>query len=244
VDTSGAAIGQVNGLSVITLGGYRFGHPMRITATTRIGGGDVVDIEREVELGGAIHSKGVMILSSALASRYAPDTPLSMHGSIVFEQSYGGVEGDSASVAELCALLSSLSRVPILQNLAVTGSVSQLGEVQAIGGVNEKIEGFFAVCKARGLDGSHGVVIPRDNVKHLMLRKDVIAAVEEGLFHVYAVSRIDEAIELLTGIDAGKRDEHGAFPVGTVNHAVERQLVDYANKRQDFGNRAANDDAA
>jgi lon-related putative ATP-dependent protease len=235
IDTDGACVGQVNGLSVVDLGDYRFGHPVRITATTRIGTGDVVDIEREVELGGAIHSKGVLILSSALTSRYAQETPLSLHASIVFEQSYGGVEGDSASVAELCALLSSISKVPIRQNLACTGSINQLGRVQAVGGVNEKIEGFFEICRQRGLDGSHGVIIPRDNIKHLMLREDVVDAVREKKFMVYAVETIDEAVELLTGQTAGQRGPDGEFPPDSVNRKVEKQLVRYAKKRKHFG---------
>lgn len=234
IDTSGEDVGQVNGLSVIELGGFRFGHPVRITATTRIGSGDVVDIEREVELGGAIHSKGVLILSAALSARYAPDTPLSLHGSIVFEQSYGGVEGDSASVAELCALLSSLSGVPIKQSIACTGSINQLGRVQAVGGVNEKIEGFFETCRKRGLDGSHGVIIPADNVKHLMLREEVVEAVREESFTVYAVKHIDEAIAILTGMDAGQRDADGEFQPGTVNRRVEDQLLSYATSRKEF----------
>ncbi len=234
IDTDGERVGQVNGLSVIELAGVRFGHPVRITATTRIGSGEVVDIEREVELGGAIHSKGMMILSSALAARYAPDTPLSLNGSVVFEQSYGGVEGDSASVAEFCALVSSLSGVPIRQNLAVTGSVNQHGRVQVVGGINEKIEGFYDVCKARGLDGSQGVVIPADNVKHLVLREDVIDAVTGGRFAVFAVTDVDEAVTLLTGVEAGIRDADGNFPEGTVNHGVEEQLIAYAEARKRF----------
>ena len=224
VDTDGKQVGQVNGLSVAQLGDFRYGHPVRITATTRMGTGEVVDIEREVKLGGAIHSKGVLILSSALTSRYAREIPLSLHASIVFEQSYGGVEGDSASVGELCALLSSLSGVPILQNIAVTGSINQLGRVQVVGGVNEKIEGFFDLCRCRGLDGSHAVVIPRDNVKHLMLRQDVVEAVRKGEFTVYGVRQLDEAIALLTGIDAG-----------SVNRKVEEQLLRYASLRKQFG---------
>jgi lon-related putative ATP-dependent protease len=235
IDTSGACVGQVNGLSVTDLGEFRYGHPVRITATTRVGTGDVVDIEREVELGGAIHSKGMMILSSALSARYAPDLPLSLRGSVVFEQSYGGVEGDSASVAELSALLSSLSRLPIRQDIAVTGSVNQLGRVQAIGGVNEKIEGFFDVCRERGLDGSHGVIIPRDNVKHLMLREDVVDAVRRDEFRIYAVRSVDEAITILTGVNAGERGEDGSFPEGSVNALVEQQLVEYATARKSFG---------
>ncbi len=234
IDTAGERVGQVNGLSVVDLGEYRFGHPVRITATTRVGTGDVVDIEREVELGGAIHSKGVMILSSALSARYAPDTPLSLHASVVFEQSYGGVEGDSASVAELSALMSSLANVPIRQNIACTGSINQLGRVQAVGGVNEKVEGFFEICAERGLDGSHGVIIPADNVKHLMLREDVVAAVRDGRFGVFAVRTIDEAIEVLTGMAAGERAEDGQFPPGTVNRLIEEQLVRYAGRRKRF----------
>ena len=242
IDTSGSCVGQVNGLSVIDLGEFRYGHPVRITATTRIGTGEVVDIEREVELGGAIHSKGMLILSSALTARYSPETPLSLYGSVVFEQSYGGVEGDSASVAELCALLSSLARVPILQNLAVTGSLNQLGRVQVVGGVNEKIEGFFRVCKARGLDGSHGVIIPRDNVKHLMLRQEVIDAAAAEQFTVYAVKHVDEALSILTGCEAGQRDEAGKFPEGSVNGKVEQQLIRYATLRQEFGEKAGKDE--
>ena len=242
IDTSGECVGQVNGLSVTDLGDFRYGHPVRITATTRIGTGDVVDIEREVELGGAIHSKGMMILSSALSARYAPDLPLSLRGSVVFEQSYGGVEGDSASVAELSALLSSLSRLPIRQCIAVTGSINQLGRVQAIGGVNEKIEGFYDVCRERGLDGSHGVIIPHDNVKHLMLREDIVDAVKQDAFHIFAVRHIDEAISILTGVDAGERAEDGSFPEGSVNALVERQLVKYATARKSFAREAVQDD--
>jgi lon-related putative ATP-dependent protease len=235
IDTSGEKVGQVNGLSVVDLGEFSFGHPMRITATTRIGTGDVLDVEREVELGGAIHSKGMMILSSALSSRYAPDQPLSMHGSVVFEQSYGGVEGDSASVAELCALMSSLSGISIKQNLAVTGSINQHGRVQVVGGINEKVEGFFEICKTRGLDGSHGVIIPRENVKHLMLQEEVVEAVQQGQFSVYAVQNIDEAITIITGTEAGERDEEGNFPAESVNGKVEEQLIRYAMLRKKHG---------
>ncbi len=234
IDTAGSCVGQVNGLSVVDLGDARFGHPVRITATTRIGTGDLVDIEREVDLGGAIHSKGVLILSSALSARYAPETPLSLQGSIVFEQSYGGVDGDSASVAELCALVSSIAKVPLRQNVACTGSINQLGRVQAVGGVNEKIEGFFDICKERGLDGSHAVVMPRDNVKHLMLREDVVEAVRRDEFRVFAIETIDEAIEVLTGETAGERDADGQFPAGSVNRKVEDQLVRYAQQRRQF----------
>lgn len=243
IDTAGACVGQVNGLAVSELGEYSYGHPVRITATTRVGTGEVVDIEREVELGGAIHSKGMMILSAALSARYAPDVPLSLHGSVVFEQSYGGVEGDSASVAELCALLSSLSGVPVRQSFAVTGSINQLGRVQVVGGINEKIEGFFDVCKERGLDGSHGVVIPQGNVKHLMLREDVVEAVRNGQFAVYAAADIDEAATILTGVDAGQRDGDGKFPEATVNRRVEDRLIAYAQSRKDFSDHEADDEA-
>lgn len=242
IDTAGECVGQVNGLSVVDLGDFRYGHPVRITATTHLGTGDVVDIEREVELGGAIHSKGVLILSAALSSRYAPEVPLSLHGSIVFEQSYGGVEGDSASVAELCALLSSLSRVPIRQNIAVTGSVNQLGRVQVVGGINEKIEGFFDVCSKRGLDGSHGVIIPRDNVKHLMLRDDVVDAVAAGKFSVLAVEHVDEALSLLTGVEAGERGDDGEFPKDSLNGKVEAKLVRYAGLRKSYTESAGTND--
>ncbi|MDH3350894.1 MAG: AAA family ATPase [Gammaproteobacteria bacterium] len=242
IDTDGACTGQVNGLSVTDLGEFRFGHPVRITATTRIGSGRVVDIEREVELGGPIHSKGVMILAAALSSRYAREVPLSLHANIVFEQSYGGVEGDSASVAELCALLSSLADVPIRQNLAITGSTDQLGRIQVIGGVNEKIEGFFDLCKERGLDGNHGVIIPRDNVKHLMLREDVVAAVEREQFNIFAVKRVDEALTLLTGVEAGQRDDAGEFPEDSVNARVEKQLIRYAGLRKTFAEGSKGDE--
>jgi lon-related putative ATP-dependent protease len=234
VDTDGECVGQVNGLSVLEIGEFMFGHPVRITATTRLGSGKVVDIEREVELGGAIHSKGVMILASVLSSRFALEVPLAVQANIVFEQSYGGVEGDSASVAELCALLSSISRVPIKQNIAVTGSINQLGRVQVVGGINEKVEGFFEICKRRGLDGTHGVIIPRDNVKHLMLREEIVQAVNAGQFSVYAVKDIDEAVTLLTGIEAGKRDAEGHFPEGSVNAKVDEQMIRYATLRRDF----------
>ncbi|MBM4092449.1 MAG: ATP-dependent protease [Planctomycetes bacterium] len=232
IDTGGACVGQVNGLSVIQMGDFAFGQPSRITATARLGKGEVVDIEREVKLGGSIHTKGVLILSSFLANRFAQTRPLSLSASLAFEQSYGMVDGDSASVAELCALLSALSGIPIRQSLAVTGSVNQRGQVQPIGGANAKIEGFFDVCSARGLTGEQGVLIPSTNVRHLMLRKDVVAAVEAGQFHVYAVETVDEAISLLTGVPAGEPDEQGAFPAGTVNHGVAARLDDLFRIRQ------------
>ncbi len=234
IDTSGEKVGQINGLSVVELGDHAFGHPTRITARARVGKGEVVDIEREVELGGPIHSKGVLILAGLLGARYAPRVPLSLSASIVFEQSYGGVEGDSASLAELCALLSAIADVPIKQGLAVTGSVNQHGEIQPIGGVNEKIEGFFDVCRERGLTGEHGVLIPRGNVQHLMLRTDVIAAVVERRFHVHAVSHVDEAIALLTGRAAGARGRDGAFPAGSVNALAEARLAMFAEDARRF----------
>jgi lon-related putative ATP-dependent protease len=238
IDTEGERIGQVNGLSVIGLANFSFGHPSRITARIRLGKGEVIDIEREVELGGPIHSKGVLILSSFLGSRYAAEHPLSLSASLVFEQSYGGVEGDSASSAELYALLSALSGLPILQSLAVTGSVNQHGQIQAIGGVNEKIEGFFDLCKARGHLNRQGVLIPSSNVRHLMLRQDVVDAVRAGTFHVYAVETIDQGIEILTGIPAGERDAAGQFPEGSVNQKVEARLIELAEKRLAAGRQA------
>jgi predicted ATP-dependent protease len=235
IDTDGARAGQVNGLSVIELGGLAFGRPTRITCQTRPGGGKVVDIEREVELGGPIHSKGVLILSGFLAGRYALDAPMSLFASLVFEQSYGGVEGDSASSAELYALLSALAQAPLRQDLAVTGSVNQLGVVQAIGGVNEKIEGFFDICAARGLTGKQGVLIPGANVQHLMLREDVVRACADGRFAVYPIAAIDEGIALLTGLEAGERQADGSFPAGSLNRRVEDRLRAFAEIRKNFG---------
>lgn len=235
IDSDGVRTGQINGLSVTELGGFSFGRPTRITCQVRPGSGKVVDIEREVELGGPLHSKGVLILSGFLAGRYALDTPMSLFASLVFEQSYGGVEGDSASSAELYALLSALADVPLRQDLAVTGSVNQHGEIQAIGGVNEKIEGFFDICAKRGLTGKQGVLIPRANVQHLMLRKDVVAACAEGRFGVYPIASIFDGIALLTGLSAGERDADGNYPSGTVNRRVEDQLRAFANIRRNFG---------
>jgi lon-related putative ATP-dependent protease len=235
IDTTGSKIGQVNGLSVLELGGFRFGRPTRITCRVRPGGGKVVDIEREVELGGPLHSKGVLILSGFLAGRYALDAPMSLFASLVFEQSYGGVEGDSASSAELYALLSALAELPLRQDLAVTGSVNQHGDVQSIGGVNEKIEGFFDICRARGLTGSQGVLIPHSNVQHLMLRQDVLDACATGQFAVFPVRSIDEGIALLTGRPAGQRENDGQFDDGSVNRLVEDRLNGYATIRRSFG---------
>jgi predicted ATP-dependent protease len=225
ISTEGEEVGQINGLSVMQLGDYAFGHPSRITARVRLGKGEVVDIEREIELGGPIHSKGVLILSGFLSGRYCPDQPLSLSASLVFEQTYGGVEGDSASSAELYALLSALSGIPLKQSFAVTGSVNQLGKIQAIGGVNEKIEGFFEVCRNHGLTGEQGVLIPGANVRHLMLRKDVVDAVNQGKFHIHAVDTIDEGIEILTGVPAGERDNKGDYPPESLNYSVEQKLA-------------------
>ena len=225
IDTAGARTGQVNGLSVVQLGELAFGHPSRLTARVRLGKGEVLDIQREVELSGPIHSKGVLILAGFLGARYCAERPLALSASLVFEQTYGAVEGDSASSAELYALLSALAEAPIKQALAVTGSVNQHGEVQAIGGVNEKIEGFFDICRSRGLTGEQGVLIPAANAKHLMLRQDVIEACEQGKFHVYPVTTVDEGIELLTGIAAGARDGDGRFPEGSINRRVEERLA-------------------
>jgi predicted ATP-dependent protease len=238
IDTEGAVAGQVNGLAVVSLGETRFGKPSRISARTRVGRGKIIDIEREVELGGPLHSKGVLILSSFLASRYGGDSPVSLSASLVFEQSYGGVEGDSASSAELYALLSALSGCPIRQRFAVTGSVDQFGRVQAIGGVNEKIEGFFDVCSAKGLTGDQGVLIPEANVQHLNLRADVVEAVEAGRFGVYPVAQVDEGIALLTGVEAGAPGPDGSFPAGSVNARVAATLEDYAEAMLAYARRA------
>ncbi len=236
VQTDGECIGQVNGLSVSGLGAIAFAFPTRITATTRLGDGEVIDIQREVELSGPIHSKGVMILAAFLAARYSSDRPHSLGASIVFEQTYGPVDGDSASAAELCALLSSLGQFPLRQSLAVTGAVDQHGAIQPIGAVNEKIEGFFDLCKARGLTGRQGVIIPAANVKHLMLRADVVAAVAAGDFSVFSVSKIDQALELLGGTPAGEADADGDFPEGTLNFRVTARLIELSLVRQAYSN--------
>ena len=234
IDTEGTVAGQINALSVLQLGEFCFGQPSRITATTRLGSGKVVDIEREIELGGAIHSKGVLILSSFIAAKYARKTPFSIAASVVFEQSYGYVEGDSASLAELSAILSSIAQIPLRQDLAVTGSINQLGQVQPIGGVNEKIEGFFDICAKNGLTGTQGVIIPATNTKHLMLRWDVVHAAQSGQFSIYAVSTVDEALELLAGMDAGVADKEGKYPLESFNGQVESQLLHFTSIRKDF----------
>jgi len=238
IDTEGKVCGQINGLSVLQLGEFSFGQPSRITATTRLGNGKVVDIERETELGGAIHSKGVLILSSFIASRYSRKTPFSIAASLVFEQSYGQVEGDSASLAELCAILSSLAQIPLRQDLAITGSINQLGNVQPIGGVNEKIEGFFDICAKQGLTGTQGVIIPATNIKHLMLRWDVVHAAQSGQFNIYAVSTVDEALELLTGMEAGVVDEQGSYPPESFNGRIEAQLLQFTRIHRDFNSKS------
>ncbi len=234
IETQGAVTGQINGLSVIELGEFAFAQPTRITATTRLGEGELVNIEREVKLSGAIHSKGVLILSSFLAARYARNQPLSLSASLVFEQSYGLVDGDSASMAELCALLSNLANAPIKQSLAVTGSVNQFGQAQAVGAVNEKIEGFFDICAARGLTGEQGVLIPAANVKHLMLRQDVVAAAEARKFRIYAVENVDHAMAILTALPAGEAGADGSYPEGSVNRAVAARMAELTTIRQSY----------
>lgn len=232
IDTDGQKVGQINALVVHDYGIYSFGRPNRVTCQIRLGHGDFVDIEREVELGGPIHTKGVLILSSFLASRFAQHTPLSLDASLVFEQSYSEVDGDSASTAELYCLLSAIADIPLNQSLAVTGSVNQLGEVQAVGAVNEKIEGFFEVCKQNGLTGRQGVIIPATSIQNLMLRPDVVDAVEKGLFHLYAVRTIDEGMEILTGQKAGKRDKNGRWPTGSINGRIEARLTQFFKQAQ------------
>lgn len=228
INTDGYKVGQINGLTVITIGDYSFGKPSKITANTYLGKQGIVNIEREVQMSGSSHSKGVMILTGYLGEMFAQDKALSLNASICFEQLYGGVDGDSASSTEAYAILSSLSEMPINQSIAVTGSVNQKGEIQPIGGVNEKIEGFFQICKMRGLNGEHGVIIPIQNVRNLHLNDEVIDAVKKGEFHIYAISTIDEGIEILTGVPAGKKDKYGKFPAGTINYLANEKLVKYA----------------
>ena len=234
IETSGSKLGQINGLTVMTIGDYTFGKPVKITANTYSGKTGVVNIEREVELSGSTHSKGVLILTGYLGEMFAQEVPLSLTASICFEQLYNGVDGDSASSTELYAILSSLSGIPINQSIAVTGSVNQKGEIQPIGGVNDKIEGFFQVCKMRGLDGNHGVIIPVQNVSNLSLSNDVINAVKNGKFHIYAISTIDEGIEILTGVPAGKKNTNDRFPAGTINYLVQEKLNKYAKVSKDL----------
>jgi predicted ATP-dependent protease len=228
VETDGAKVGQVNGLAVVMLGDYAFGRPHRITASLGLGRAGVIDIEREARLGGPIHTKGVLILAGYLAHRFAQDKPLTLSARLVFEQSYDLVEGDSASSAELYALLSALADLPIQQGIAVTGSVNQKGEIQAVGGVNEKIEGFFHICRLKGLTGRQGVIIPEANGQHLMLKEEVVEAVRRGEFHIWAVRTVDEGMEILTGVPAGERQPDGTFPPETVNGRVDRRLREMA----------------
>jgi lon-related putative ATP-dependent protease len=238
VETDGEQVGQVNGLSVITLGGLSFGNPSRITARIRFGRGEVVDIEREVALGGPLHSKGVLILSGFLGGRFGNTRPLSLNASLVFEQSYGGVDGDSASAAELFALLSALADAPIDQSFAITGSVDQLGRIQAIGGVNEKIEGFFDACRITGFTGRQGVIIPESNVKHLMLRQDVVSAAAEGRFRIFPIETVDQGLALLTGLRAGESGEDGGYPAGTINYRIAARLDAFAAKAAELARNA------
>ena len=228
ITTSGSKVGELNGLTVMTIGTYSFGKPAKITVNTYTGKRGIIDIEREVKMSGSTHSKGVLILNGFLGERFAQDIPLSLTASICFEQLYNGVDGDSASSTELYGLLSSLSEIPINQSIAVTGSVNQKGEIQPIGGVNEKIEGFYQICKMRGLDGTHGVMIPIQNVKNLQLSDEVIDSVKNGLFKIYAISNIDEGIEVLTGVPAGKKDKNGKFHAGSINYLVYEKLKKYA----------------
>ena len=224
IDTEGSCVGQINGLTVIKIGDYSFGKPARITASTYMGKSGIVNIEREVDMSGSSHSKGVYILTGYLGEQFAQDMPLSLTASLCFEQLYGGVDGDSASSTELYAILSSLSGIPINQSIAVTGSVNQKGSIQPIGGVNEKIEGFYQICKLRGFNGEQGVIIPKQNVRNLHLSDEIIETVKKGKFHIYAVSTIDEGIEILTGVPAGIKDRNGNFPLGTINYLAHEKL--------------------
>lgn len=234
IDCKGSAVGQVNGLSVYAMGEIAFGKPTRITATTSIGRGGVINIEREADMSGKIHNKGVLILGGYLRGKYAQDKPFALSASIAFEQSYSGVDGDSASSTEVYAILSSLSKLPLRQDIAVTGSLNQRGDIQPIGGVNEKIEGFYEVCKAGGLTGSQGVLIPFQNAKNLMLHKEIIEAVKKGKFHIYPVKTVDQGIEILTGIKAGERQEKGSYEEGTVNYLVDQELQRLAKGWKSF----------
>lgn len=232
IDTEGYEVGQINGLTVIKIGDYSFGKPARITASTYMGKEGIVNIEREIEMSGSSHSKGVLILTGYLGEKFAQDIPLSLTANLCFEQLYGGVDGDSASSTEAYALLSSLSGIPINQSIAVTGSINQKGYIQPIGGVNEKIEGFFQICKLRGFNGEQGVIIPKQNVRNLHLTDEIIESVKEGKFHIYAISTIDEGIEILTGVTAGKRNKDGKFPSGTINYLVQEKLNKFAKSSE------------
>jgi predicted ATP-dependent protease len=236
IDTEGSRVAQINGLSVIDVGDYDFGRPSRVTARVSVGRGTVQSIEREIELSGPIHSKGFLILTGYLQAQYAQDWPLSLAATITFEQSYGPIDGDSASTTELYALLSALSGLPLNQGIAVTGAVNQHGEVQAVGGVTRKIEGFYDVCRERGLTGKQGVIVPTANVKNLMLKEEVVEAVRAGRFHVWAASHIDEGIELLMEVEAGRRAADRTFPEGTVHRLVQDRLREYAEQVREFRN--------
>jgi ATP-dependent Lon protease len=235
IDIAGSRVGQVNGLSIYDLGDHAFGKPAKITVQTSMGRSGIINIEREANLSGRTHDKGVLIMTGYVRAMYAKERPLTLSASICFEQSYAGVEGDSASAAELFAFISSLSDVPLRQDIAVTGSVNQMGQIQPIGGVNEKIEGFFDVCRAKGLTGRQGVIIPERNVQDLMLRKDVTAAVSRGRFHVYPIKKVEDGIEILTGKPAGVRGKNGQYPRGSVNHLVDRRLEDMSRKMSELG---------
>jgi ATP-dependent Lon protease len=241
-DTSGKVVGQVNGLSVLDLGDTAFGQPSRITASIGVGREGIVDLQREVDLAGPIHSKAVLTLRGFLLSRYAGSRPLSLTASIAFEQSYGLVEGDSATCAEACALLSVLADAPLRQSLAITGSMDQRGFVQAVGGTNQKIEGFFDVCQLAGLTGEQGIIIPAANLQHLMLREDILEAVAAGDFHIYAVSTIDEALELLTGEIAGTRDDTGHYPPDSLNQRILDRLKQLSENLRQSGAAGYGDD--
>lgn len=234
INTSGSAVGEINALTYISMGGHRFGLPSRVTARTRLGKGEIIDIERKAELSGPIHAKGVMILTSYLGSTYAKEAPFHLSASLVFEQSYAMIEGDSASSTELYAILSSLSELPVAQNIAVTGSVNQFGEVQAIGGVNEKIEGFFDICTHRDPDGEYGVIIPHANAQHLMLKAEVVEAAKTGKFKIYTVRHIEEGIAILTGIPAGEADEKGEYPIDSVNGRIMERLQNFTKTIQEY----------
>jgi predicted ATP-dependent protease len=236
LDVKGERVGQINGLVVYNFTRNSFGKPTRITTQVRLGHGEFINIEREVMMSGPIHSKGVLILQALISNRFAKHSPLSLSASIVFEQSYGGVDGDSASSTEYYCMLSAIAELPIKQSLAVTGSINQFGEIQPIGGVNEKIEGFFDVCRINGLTGEQGVIIPKTNIRNLMLREDVVTAVQKGLFHIYAVSNISEGIEILTGIPAGALNKNGTYPKNSIYGRATKELhrlFKASNKRKD-----------
>lgn len=243
VETSGKKIGQINGLAVIDLGDYSFGKPSRITARVYLGKAGIINIERETKMSGKIHEKAIMILSSYLMSKYAIKKPISLSASLTFEQLYEMIEGDSATCAELYALLSSIAEIPLKQNIAVTGSMDQRGEVQPVGGINEKIEGFFEICKIRGFDGTHGVIIPRRNVKHLMLKEEIQKAIKEGAFHIYAIDYVEEGLEILTDIEAGELTPDGTYPEGTINYHIMKKLEEMSElfKKKEKGKDKEND---